>query len=66
MRRHCSAVGIGERNLALSRPVQFRQHVLVPLAPLPDRGDLLGQVLDPKSPHRFAQTAKRVSIGGEV
>ena len=49
MRRHRSAVGIGERDLALTGPIQFRQHVLVPLAPLLDRGDLLGQVLDPRA-----------------
>jgi hypothetical protein len=41
MRRHRSAVGVGKRDLALPRLVQFRQHVLVPFAPLPNRGDLL-------------------------
>src|SRR6266851_6606130 len=49
MRRHRSAVGVGERDLALPRLVQFRQHLLVPLTPLPNRGDLLGQVLDPRA-----------------
>jgi hypothetical protein len=49
MRRHRSAVGVGERNLALPRLVQFRQHVFVPLTPLANRGYLLGQVLDPRA-----------------
>jgi hypothetical protein len=42
MRRHRTAVRVGERDLALAGSIQFRQHVLVPLAPLPDRGDLRG------------------------
>src|SRR5438270_2029168 len=49
MRRHRSAVGVGERDLALPGLVQFRQHVLVPLTPLPNRGNLLGQVLDSRT-----------------
>ena len=49
MRRHRSAVGVGERDLALARLVQLRQHLLVPLTPLPNCGDLLGQVLDPRA-----------------
>src|SRR5580700_2889881 len=49
MRRHRSAVGVGERDLALPRLVQFRQHVLVPFTPLANRGDLLSQVLDPRA-----------------
>jgi hypothetical protein len=49
MRRHRAAVGVGERDLALPRLVQLRQHLLVPLTPFPDRGDLLGQVLDPRA-----------------
>ena len=49
MRRHRSAVGVGKRDLALPRLVQFRQHVLVPFTPLPKRGDLLSQVLDPRA-----------------
>ena len=49
MRRHRSAVGVGERDLALPRLVQLRQHVLVALTPLPNRGYLLSQVLDPRA-----------------
>ena len=45
MRRHRTAVGVGKRDLA-PRPIYLRQHVLVSLTPFPDRGDLLGQVLD--------------------
>ena len=49
VRRHRSAVGVSERDLALPSPIEFRQHVLVPLPPLPDRGDLLGQVFDARA-----------------
>ena len=42
MRRHRSAVGVGERDLALASLVQFRQQVFVPFTPPPNRGDLLG------------------------
>jgi hypothetical protein len=49
MRRHRSAIGVGERDLTLPRLIQFRQHVLVPLPPLTDCGDLLGQVLDARA-----------------
>ena len=49
MRRHRSAVGVGERDLALPRLVQFRQHVFITLTPLANRGDLLGQILDPRA-----------------
>jgi hypothetical protein len=49
VRRHRSAVGVSERDLALPSPVQFRQHVLVPLPPLLDCGDLLGQVFDARA-----------------
>ena len=49
VRRHRPAVGIGQRDLVLSGPVQFRQHGLAARAPLADRGDLLGQVLDPRA-----------------
>src|SRR5262249_20721859 len=41
--------GVSERDLALPSPVQFRQHVLVPLPPLLDCGDLLGQVFDARA-----------------
>ena len=49
VRRHRPAVGVGERDLVLAGALQLRQHVLVALAPLADRGDLLGQVLDPRA-----------------
>src|SRR6266404_8570176 len=44
MRRHRSAVGVGERDLALSSLVQFRQYVLVPL-PRPRSRTQLSSIL---------------------
>ena len=49
VRRHRSAVGVSERDLALPSPIEFRQHVLVPLPPLPDCSNLLGQVFDARA-----------------
>ena len=42
-----------QRDLVLSRAVELRQHLLAPGVPRADRGDLLGQVLDPR-PTRLA------------
>ena len=56
MRRHRSAVGVGERDLALPRLVQLRQHLLVALTPFANRSDLFGQVFDPR--------AARCALGG--
>ena len=49
MRCHRPAVGVGERDLALPALVQLRQQVFVPFTPLPNRGDLLGQVFDARA-----------------
>jgi len=49
MRRHRSAVGVGERDLAFPRLVELPQHVLVPFTPLANRSDLLGQVVNPRA-----------------
>jgi len=58
MRRHRTAVGVGERELALAGAVEFRQHCLTALPALADRSDLLSQVLDPRSRgRRFAGVA---------
>ena len=49
MRCHRTAVGVSERDLTLAGAVKFRQHFLAARLALADRGDLLGQVLDPRS-----------------
>jgi hypothetical protein len=49
VRRHRPAVGVGEGDLLLSGLIQMHQHLLASRAPLADRGDLLGQVLDPRA-----------------
>jgi hypothetical protein len=41
---HGAAVGVGERDLILTGPVQLGQHRRVPFAPLPDGCNLLGEV----------------------
>jgi hypothetical protein len=58
MRRHRTAVGVSERDLTLAGPVKYHQHFLAARLALADRGDLLGQVLDPRSRcRRFAGVA---------
>jgi hypothetical protein len=49
VRRHRPTIGVGERDLIAASAVKYRQHLLTSLAALADRGDLLGQVLDPRA-----------------
>jgi hypothetical protein len=43
------AVRVGQRDLVLTGPLQLFQHVLASRASRADRGDLFGQVLDPRA-----------------
>jgi hypothetical protein len=43
------AVGVGQRDLVITGPLQLFQHVLASRASRADRGDLFGQVLDPRA-----------------
>ena len=49
VRGHGPAVGVSERDLILTSAVEFRQHFLASRAAVTDRGDFLGQVLDPRA-----------------
>jgi hypothetical protein len=42
MRRHGSAVGVGQRYLALASAIQFRKQRLRPITSPANGGDLLG------------------------
>ena len=46
-RCHGTAIGIGQGDLICSGSIQLCQHVLASRPSRADRGDLLGQVLDP-------------------